>query len=120
MEEGKELEVVRQKRVLSPEHLAKMKEGRIRSLASRGGKRTDIGKKIVREDKDRKSIRREVIIKDAAYSIAEEERVAQEQSKLSPEIRVPKKDLKFYGEGDLTRDGKIASEYPAHYFGPQI
>ena len=96
MEEIGTTEAVEQskvKKTLSDEQKAKMKEGRIRALAKRGG---------------RKSIH---------FSKKEE---TPSPPSSSPEIRVPKKDLKFYGEGDKTKDGKIASEYPAWVHKAQI
>lgn len=77
------------KRVMTQATKDKMKEGRIRALAARAGRKAK---------RDAKG----------------------EQKPPVPEIRVPKKDLQFFGEGDRKKDGKIASEYPSIYFKPQI
>ena len=88
----------KKKRVLSPEALAAMKEGRIRGLAARRGKKA----------KEKEPL-------EPRHS---------EKPPFSPEVAVMKKDLKFFGEGDRITDGpnrgQISSEYPAWMFKAQI
>jgi hypothetical protein len=96
MEEEKivtEGETGKKKRVLTPEHLAKMKEARIRGLAARKGKKAKDKPEVVKEP---------------------------ELNNVKTEVIVSKKDLKFFGEGDKGKNGKIASEYPAWTFKAQI
>ena len=100
MEEMEKTEQVEKaKKSLTDEQKAKMKEGRIRALAARGGRK-------------QKSLK-------ASHT---PERPLPPPS--SPCLRVPKKELKFFGDGDKITEGpnkgKISSEYPAWTFKTQI